>query len=292
MTSPMIAWVCDTQALGPAPPGVTLAAEAGDDVEFVVPDGVRTPDLSAMASLRVVQVLSAGVDWIAGQVPAGVTLCSARGARDRAMAEWVAAAILADAKLARTYALQQARGEWRPRLVGDVYGLEVLIVGHGSIGRAAAAMLEVLGCSVTGVARRAREGVHAIGELDGLLAGADVVVNLLPLTAATRGLFDARRLALMRDGALLLNAGRGATVDTDALLAALRSERIRAVLDVVEPEPLPADHPLWSAPGVVICPHSAGDTAGADRAAWALARAQLARAAAGEALLNVVEAGY
>jgi phosphoglycerate dehydrogenase-like enzyme len=119
-----------------------------------------------------------------------------------------------------------------------------------------------------------------------------VVVNLLPLTEQTQALFGARELGLLRDDALYVNAGRGATTDTDALVAELESQRIRAVLDVVDPEPLPAEHPLWTAPNVMISPHSAGDTPAADRAAWALAAEQLRRYVAGEPLENVVRDGY
>jgi phosphoglycerate dehydrogenase-like enzyme len=153
-------------------------------------------------------------------------------------------------------------------------------------------MLGPFDCEVVGVARRARDGVHGTDELPALLPEADVVVNLLPLTDATRGAFGGPEFDAMREGALYVNAGRGATTDTGALVAALRAERIRAVLDVVDPEPLPADHPLWKAPGVMISPHSAGDTPGADRAAWALAAEQLRRYAAGEELVNVVSDGY
>jgi phosphoglycerate dehydrogenase-like enzyme len=288
----VIAWVFDAAALGAPPPGVQLAAEPGPDVEFVVPRWEDVPALEQMPALQVVQVLSAGVDWIAERVPAGVTLCSARGARDRAMAEWVMAAILADAKRARECAEQQARRDWEPVTVGDASNLRVLVLGFGSIGRALASMLGPFDCEVVGVARRARDGVHGTEELSALLPEADVVVNLLPLTEATRGAFGARELDAMRDGALYVNAGRGATTDTGALVAALQAGRIRAVLDVVDPEPLPADHPLWTAPGVMISPHSAGDTPGADRAAWALAAAQLRRYAAGEQLQNVVSDGY
>jgi phosphoglycerate dehydrogenase-like enzyme len=286
------AWAYDPDALGPPPPGVEVVAEPGPDVEFVVPRWEDIPALDELPALKVVQVLSAGVDWIAERVPAGVTLCSARGARDRAMAEWVMAAILADAKRARECAEQQARRDWEPVTVGDASNLRVLVLGFGSIGRALASMLGPFDCEVVGVARRARDGVHGTEELPSLLPGADVVVNLLPLTEATRSAFGARELDAMRDGALYVNAGRGATTDTNALVAALQAGRIRAVLDVVDPEPLPAEHPLWSAPGVMISPHSAGDTPGADRAAWALAAAQLRRYAAGEQLENVVSDGY
>jgi phosphoglycerate dehydrogenase-like enzyme len=286
------AWAYDPEALGPPPDGVQVVGEAGPDVEFVVPRWEDIPALEKMPALRVVQVLSAGVDWIVGRVPAGVTLCSARGARDRAMAEWVVAAILADAKRARQCAEQQGRRHWELIKIDDASNLRVLVLGFGSIGRALATMLGPFDCEVVGVARRARDGVHGTDELPALLPEADVVVNLLPLTDATRDSIGARELGAMREGALYVNAGRGATTDTAALVDALRAERIRAVLDVVEPEPLPSDHPLWSAPGVMISPHSAGDTPGADRAAWALAAAQLRRYAAGEQLENVVSDGY
>jgi phosphoglycerate dehydrogenase-like enzyme len=286
------AWAFDPQALGPPPEGVEVVAQIAPDVEFVVPRWEDVPALEDIPGLRVVQLLSAGVDWIAGRVPAGVTLCSARGARDRAMAEWVMAAILADAKRARECAEQQAREHWEVVKIADASDLRVLVIGHGSIGRALEAMLAPFDSEVVGVARRARDGVHGADELPALLPEADVVVNLLPLTDATRGAVGADELGAMREGALYINAGRGATTDTDALVAALRSGRIRAVLDVVDPEPLPAGHPLWTAPNVMISPHSAGDTPASDRAAWALAASQLRRYAAGEPLENVVTDGY
>ena len=287
----MIAWVFDREAFGAPPEGVTVSDEPGDDVEFAVVRGSR-PDLGAMAALKVVQVLSAGVDWIAPRVPAGVTLCSARGARDRAMAEWVVWAILADAKRALDVSDQQRRHDWVEVANRDVEGLHVLIVGYGSIGRACEEMLAPFDVHVTGVGRTARNGVRAMADLPSLLGGSDVVVNLLPLTDDTRDLIGARELACMPEGALYVNAGRGATTDTDALVAELQRERIRAVLDVVEPEPLPPEHPLWDAPGATVCPHRAGDTPGAERAAWRLAREQMARMVAGEPLQNVVRDGY
>jgi phosphoglycerate dehydrogenase-like enzyme len=209
------------------------------------------------------------------------------------MAEWVVAAILADYKRAPTYADQHVRRDWKhiDDLL-DLAGARVLILGFGSIGRAVEARLTPFGTSFIRVARSARDGVHASTELSTLLPEADVIVNLMPLTDATRGLLSAELLASMRDGALFVNAGRGQTVDTAALVAELRAERIRAVLDVVEPEPLPPDHPLWRLPGVIISPHCAGDTIAAERAAWRLAGEQLHRYATGEPLINVVTDGY
>ena len=288
----MIAWAFDPEALGPPPPGVEVVEEPVPEVEFVVPRWDSMPVLDELPGLRVVQVLSAGVDWITDLVPDGVTLCSARGTRDRAMAEWIAAAILAEVKHARPFAIAQGRREWRPMTLHDAAGLRILVVGFGSIGRAVQEMLAPFECEIVGVARHARDGVRGVDELPELLGEFDVVVNLLPLTEQTEGFFGARELGLMREDALYVNAGRGATTDTDALVAALQAQRIRAVLDVVEPEPLPSEHPLWTAPNVMISPHSAGDTPGADRAAWALAAEQLRRYAAGEPLENVVRDGY
>jgi phosphoglycerate dehydrogenase-like enzyme len=302
----LIAWVHDgpgREAMGPPPDGVEVAPFPDDpaaaperaEVEFVIPDWLALRGgLEALPALRVVQTRSAGVDWIVDRVPAGVTLCSARGARDAAMAEWVLWAILADLKEARAAAEQQAARRWKYLdSLRDLHGARVLILGHGSIGEAVEARLVPFGVrEVIRVARRARDGVHAVDDLARLLPGADVVVNLLPATPQTNGLFDAGMVAAMRDGALLVNAGRGATVDTDALVRALEDGRVRAVLDVVDPEPLPAEHPLWRAPNVIITPHCAGDTPGAERAAWALCGEQLRRYVAGEPLRNVVRDGY
>jgi phosphoglycerate dehydrogenase-like enzyme len=300
----LIAWVEPSpgrEAMGEPPDGWTVAPFPDDpdsapdraEVEFVVPNWQISRSLDGLPALKVIQTRSAGVDWIVDLVPDGVTLCSARGARDAAMAEWVLWAILADIKAARTAAEQQLAREWEHLDLRDLQGARVLIVGHGSIGVAVEERLAPFEVAeVVRVARRARDGVHAVDELESLLPAVDVVVNLLPATPQTEGLFDGRRLAAMRDGALLVNAGRGGTVDTDALLAELEAGRVRAVLDVTEPEPLPPEHPLWRAPNLILTPHSAGDTPGAERAAWRLAGEQLHRYAAGEPLLNVVREGY
>lgn len=288
----MKVWANEPEALGPLPPGVELVDEPGPDIEFLIPRWTESHALDELPGLKVIQVLSAGVDWIIDRVPAGVTLCSARGARDRAMGEWIAAAILAEVKHTRPFAIAQARHEWKPATLHDAAGLRILVVGFGSIGHKVREMLAPFQCEVAGVARSARDGIHGIDELPALLGEFDVVVNLLPATEQTEGLFGAHELALLGDDALYINAGRGITTDTGALVAELQSKRIRAVLDVVEPEPLPAEHPLWTAPNVMISPHCAGDTPAADRASWELAARQLRRYVAGEPLENVVRDGY
>jgi phosphoglycerate dehydrogenase-like enzyme len=149
--------------------------------------------------------------------------------------------------------------------------------------------LEPLGTKVIGVASRSRAGVRGVDELPALLPHAHAVVLLTPLTEATRGLIGAGELRAMRKGAVLVNAARGPVVDTEALVAEVMSGRLRAVLDVTDPEPLPAGHPLWTAPGVLsITPHIAGDSPLGHARAAALAGEQLARWCSGEPLENVV----
>ena len=171
-------------------------------------------------------------------------------------------------------------------------GARILILGYGSIGRALEERLTPFGAAVIRVARRQREGVHAMAELATLLPEADILVVLLPLTPETRGLVGTEVLGRLRPGALLVNASRGAVVDTPALVAALSAGGLRAALDVTDPEPLPDGHPLWSAPGVLITPHVAGDVRREEDRAWQLVVEQVDGLARGEALRNIVTAGY
>lgn len=245
--------------------------------------------LAEMPRLSVVQSAAAGTDWLAPWVPAGVTLCNARGTRDRAVAEWVLAAILAMEKRLPDFIRLQAEHDWRPEMLDELAGKRALIVGYGSIGRCTAETLGAVGVEVEGVVSKARGNLHGVEELAELLPTADIVVLLVPLTAATRGLFDERLLARMRRGALLVNAARGGVVETPALLAQLAAGRIRAVLDVTDPEPLPPGHQLWNAPGLLVTPHLAGDSPQADKRTWRLIADQIKRYARGEPLVNVVE---
>lgn len=298
----MLVWVTGEdlrEALEPAPAGMQLAVVPPDveqapdvgRVEVLVPAGgldALEELLPRMGGLRLIQVLSAGVDWIEGLVPAGVTLCNARGSRDVAVAEWVLAAILHHAQdLARADA-QRRGGVWETWSPREIAGSTALIVGHGAIGRALEQRLVAMGVEVVGVARRARDGVRGLDQLGELLPSADVVVLLAPLTAQSRHMADATFLEAMRPGALLVNAGRGGLVDTDALVAALHAGRVYAALDVTDPEPLPSGHPLWSAPNLMLTPHHAGDTPQAHARAMEIVREQLGRYARGERLANVV----
>ncbi|MFZ1156078.1 MAG: 2-hydroxyacid dehydrogenase [Solirubrobacteraceae bacterium] len=292
----------DRDAMGELPEQVALNLIPGEgeppkailDAELLVP-GSENPGvlelLGGMSRLRVIQTLSAGVDWLP-PIPSGVTLCDARGTRDIAVAEWVLAAILASTRRLGELRDLQRGHEWQWCTSGELAGSRVMILGYGSIGVAVEARLAALEVNLIRVARHARAGVHSVDDLRSLLGLADIVVVLLPLTPDTRGLLDRDLLACLRPGALLVNAARGAIVDSDALLELLQAGRVRAALDVTDPEPLPADHPLWDAPGTLITPHFAGDTVAAERRAFALVGDQVRRYVQGEPLVNTVENGY
>ena len=266
-----------------------------------------------LKGVKAVQGLWAGVDALRPLIPADIALCSARGVHDAPTAEWAVTATLAMQKYLPFYAGLQAKADWAgkdkaeeiyllsegakrepdcPVLVEEAADKTVLIVGYGSIGAAVEARLAPFGCKFLRIARSARDGVSPVSALDALLPQADIVILTTPLTSQTRGLIDGARIARMKRGALLVNAGRGAVVVTDALTQALNEGRIRAALDVTDPEPLPPDHPLWRAPNLMITPHLATDTPRFMGRAFAFAAQQAQRFARGEKLLNIIQGEY
>jgi phosphoglycerate dehydrogenase-like enzyme len=267
---------------------------------YVVPymkgKAVAVRPLREMPRLRVVQTLTAGIDHVADAVPdlpAGTLLCNARGVHDASTAELALTLTLAALRRLPTFVRAQDAEEWRPGVYDALADKSVLIVGHGAIGSAVEERLVPFEVEkVTRVARTAREAprgpVHALDSLPRLLPEADVVILCTPLTEETRGLAGAGFLSRMKDGALLVNVARGAVVDTKSLLAEVESGRLRAALDVTEPEPLPAGHPLWHAPGVLITPHVGGPTTAFLPRAKRLLRDQLGRWARGEPLEHTV----
>jgi phosphoglycerate dehydrogenase-like enzyme len=245
--------------------------------------------LEALPRLRLVQLLSAGAEKFLGRLPEGVLLCNARGAHTPATAEWAMAAILAAQRGIPFFVREQAAGRWSFTTHSSLVGARVLIVGAGDIGQTIGRMLAGFDVELTYVARSARDGVRSTAELPELLPHADVVIVIVPVTPETTGMVDAAFLAAMPDGALLVNAARGVVVDTDALLAELTAGRLRAALDVTEPEPLPEGHPLWSAPGLLLTPHVGGAVPETNARAASAVVEQLARVLAGEPLQNVVD---
>jgi phosphoglycerate dehydrogenase-like enzyme len=285
--------------VGPLPEAVRTVIWDGSrrtppGVEFLVPEypGGAKPDLSGMPELKVVQLLSAGVEGWPELVPDGVTLCNGRGVHGGSTAELAVLGLLAVLRRLPHYLRQQEQGVWEPGVGEGLDGKRVLLLGAGDIGEHLRAAVEVFGAEVTTVARRARSGVRTMDELPSLLPSADVVVLALPSTPSTNGLVDAAFLAALPDGAVLVNIARGRLVDTDALVAELQSRRLRAFLDVFDQEPLPEGHPLWTAPNVILTPHVGGGTQGWQRRGYRLVREQVRRFVAGEQLVNVVSEGY
>ncbi|MGH3321077.1 MAG: 2-hydroxyacid dehydrogenase [Streptosporangiaceae bacterium] len=274
---------------GRFPPGV-------GEVEFYVPPflgGAETGEImTKMPRLRVVQTLTAGVEALRAYVPECVLLCNARGAHDASTAEWVVGAILGALHGFPRFAVAQHQHRWDFIRTDALADRTVLIVGYGSIGAAVERRLAGFEVEVLRVARHPQEGVAAETALPDLLPRADVVVVLVPITSETRGMVDARFLARMKDRALLVNAARGAVVDTEALAAELSTGRLRAALDVTDPEPLPSDHPLWRVPGLLLTPHVAGSTPVSYRRSVRLAWDQLQRYVSGQPLVNVISGAY
>ena len=267
-----------------------------DRVSFFVPhyeggfDWSET--LARMPSLKVIQTQTAGVDNVLPHLPDGVTLCNARGVHDASTAELAVGLLIATLRGIPDFVRAQESGHWgygrRPALADST----VLVLGAGSIAGALRQRLLPFEVDVLRVGSRPREDadgvVHGPDDLSELLPQADAVVLLVPLTEATHHLVDARFLARMKDGAVLVNVARGPIVDTHALLAETASGRLLAALDVTDPEPLPSDHPLWQSPGVLISPHVGGATTAMFPRVRALLRAQLTRYAAGAPLEHVV----
>jgi phosphoglycerate dehydrogenase-like enzyme len=291
------------ELVGALPDGVEVVTWGGrgappDDVEFWVPTYMfadasrRDAAFAAMPKLRVIQLVSAGAEVWVGHVPPGVLLCDGRGVHGGSTAEWALAAILSVLREFPRFVRAQEAHRWDPVTADELAGKRVLIIGAGDLGENVASRLRAFDAAPTLVARRARDGVRGVAELPQLLPSADIVVLVVPLTGETQGMVGAAFLASMADGALLVNAARGPVVVTDALVAELSSGRLRAALDVTDPEPPPTDHPLWTVPNLLLTPHVGGRVVGFPARAFRLVREQVLRYVAGEPLMNVVTNGY
>ena len=276
--------------------GDTPLPPAAERAEVLIPGFLVAPDPAALLArlprLRLIQLLTAGAeDWI-GRVPDHIMLSVARGAHGGSTAEWALATLLAVYRDLIPFERDRVARTWVRRPTETLQDKRVLVIGAGDLGTRLKRRLEACDAHVTLVGTAAREGVHGMAETPDLLGEHDAVVLMVPLTPATTGMVDAAFLSRMRDGAVLVNAARGKVVDTSALLAELVSGRLRAALDVTEPEPLPVDHPLWTAPGLLLTPHVAASVHEYQRRGYAVAAAEIARFAAGERPLNLVRGDY
>lgn len=295
---------------------VPLPDGLDDEVEIDVwiPDPYPTRALRIWPHLRGVRLilsLMAGTDWIPANVGPHVTICNARGAHTISTAEWAVSATLAMLKHFPLFHELQRLADWRARkqatteyqqitgdarllrppvMVEELTGKRVLLVGYGAIGQEIERMLAPFHVQLFRVARNARTQplVHAVSSLDDLLPAAEVIVLVLPLNDTSRSLIGPHQFDLMRQGALLVNAARGPIVQTGALVDALNAGRIRAALDVTDPEPLPPDHPLWRCPNLLITPHVAASSPQFAPRAMRVTAEELRRYVNGEPLRNAV----
>ena len=271
--------------LTPPPPGVAFA---------VMPFRLPTKALENLAgtNVSVVQSQSIGYDGVAEKLPAGITFCNGVGVHEASTAELALTLTLASLRGVPDFVRAQGEGRWVYARYESLAGKRVLIIGHGGIGQAAAARFRPFEVELDRVASRNRTdahgSIHAFTEIADLLPHADVTVIAVPLTERTHKLVDDAFLSRMKPGALLVNVSRGSIVDTDALLEHARTGKVRAALDVTDPEPLPAEHPLWQLPGVLISPHVGGNTDAMAPRVDRLVHAQTARLLSGQELLNIV----
>lgn len=297
--------------LTPLPDGLDREIE----IDVWIPDPYPTRALRIWPHLRGVRLvlsLMAGTEWIPGTVGPRVTICNAHGAHNISTAEWTVSAILAMLKHFPLFLEVQRSGDWRrrkeaaaeyerlsgdprhhhpPVMIEDLTGRSVLLVGYGAIGKEIERMLAPFKVELVRVARTARREplVHPVSELDRLLPAAEVIILILPLTEKSRGLMGPAQFALMKQGALLVNAARGPIVQTGALVDALNAGRIRAAIDVTDPEPLPTEHPLWRCPNLLITPHVGASTPHFAPRALKVAADELRRYLNGEPLHNAVQ---
>lgn len=295
--------------LAPIPEGVEVLVwdlstpPPRERIDIVVPPYLDTREsLHALKGLDIslVQGQMIGYESVIDALPDGVRFANATTVHETATGELALALTLAAQRHIPEFVRAQNESEWARIWAPGLADTRVLLLGFGGVGQAIATRLAPFEVSLTVVARSARTvqhdtlgavDVHAISELHDLLPHADIVIAGLPGSAETRHLIDDAALAALPDGALVVNVGRGPLIDTDALVAHAQRGRIRAALDVVDPEPLPSDHPLWRIPGVLIAPHVGGASDAMHPRVARLVRTQIERMLRGEEPVNVVIPG-
>ena len=244
-----------------------------------------------MPNLKILQMPNAGYDDAMEYVRDGMTLCNGKSIHDDSTAELAVGLIIASLRGFPDFVRNQDKSDWVHVKNKSINDRKIGIIGFGSIGTTIAKMLSGFAVEIIPFTQSGRDNTIAITDLDKHLPTLDVVILILPLTKESKHLFDAKRLSLMKNGALLVNVARGPIVETDALVKELNSGRITAALDVTDPEPLPKDHPLWKAKGVLISPHIGGDTTAFESRARRLIESQLNLLAEGKPLNNVIVSG-
>ena len=244
-----------------------------------------------MPSLRYLQLLSAGYEDAVEYLRPGIELFNARGVHDESTAELAVGLAIAVRRGFAEFARNQGNGVWDHKRNRALTDSNIAIIGAGSIANTLKNFLTPYNVEINLYSRSGSNGSRPISELDKYLPTTDIVFLLMPLNDESRKMFDARRLSLLKDGAAVINVARGGVIDTNALVAELNSGRLFAGLDVTDPEPLPRDHPLWSAPNCIITPPVGGDSSAFEPRGKRLAEEQLHRLSIGEELINLVARG-
>lgn len=248
-------------------------------------------DLLNPSQVGVIQAQSLGFDGVAEVLPAGITFCNAVGVHEESTAELAVALLLASQRQLDQFVRES--GQWNKRFTASLIDRRIMILGYGGIGTEVHKRLDGFGAELVRVASRRRDDehgtIHAIDELPDLLPTVDAVVLAVPLSDSTKYMVDDTFLAALPDDAVVVNVSRGQVVDTEAVLK--QEGRIRFATDVTDPEPLPADHPLWTAPGVLISPHIGGMSSAMAPRIERVVRRQIARLQAGERPADIVIAG-
>lgn len=272
--------------------GFVPAASQFDEIEFYVPSymgGLKTIEIiPKMKNLKVVHYNQAGYEDILPHIPQGVSLCNGTGIHDVSTSELAIGLTIASRRGFAEFMDNQKQGIWKRTTKPALADSHVGIIGYGHIGKRIATLLEMFETKVTAFTRSGSDGSIKIEEFDAYLPKLDVIILILPLTAESKNFMNAERIKKMKDGATLVNVARGAIIDTDALVAELHTGRITAGLDVTDPEPLPAGHPLWSAPNVIICPHVGGDSGAFQPRARTMVQQQLQLLSENKPLLNQI----
>lgn len=278
-----------------SPENFPLDSSDLSQIDFYVPlymGGAKALSYATqMTNLKVLQMLNAGYDDALAYLRPGITLCNARGVHDASTAELAVGLAIASRREFPNFMREQIASSWSHRRTSALTDSKIGIVGYGSIGKKIAQNLSGFEVSITAFTQSGRDGTLSIDNLDAHLPELDIVILILPLSDSSRGLFDSSRLSKMKDGALLINVARGPVVVTDALVQELNSGRIYAALDVTDPEPLPAEHPLWSAQNLLLVPHIGGNSTSFEPRGRALIESQLKLLAQGLPLEHVVAQG-
>ena len=243
----------------------------------------------SMTNLQVLQVPNAGYESAIPYMREGIILCNARGVHNASTAELAIGLAIAMKRGFPDFIRAQDQSEWSHERMGSLSDSRIGIIGAGSIGQTLVSYLAPFEVEITTFSRSGDNSSLTMDQLDSRLPDLDLIILILPLNEASQHLFDSRRLALMKDGAILINVARGKIIDTDALVAELRTGRISAALDVTDPEPLPSDHPLWKLKNVMITPHVGGDSAAFESRGRRFIEQQLQRIADGSKLVNVID---